>query len=157
MKRLHEYRTSSRFVIHLALCGMMFFCGCGSREAVRLADERRSSQSAYDQATALFNEEQFESAERLYAEALSGQLPPDMVAPAMVARAECLGALGNTDDAFALLEECRQGLESDVEYHIARGKVFLRSGDQSSAKREFGTARSMAAKQRIRVQIPSVR
>ncbi|MCD0462853.1 tetratricopeptide repeat protein [Roseiconus lacunae] len=145
-----------RYLLAFALSASVCFSGCGSRRSNQLASERRNSQTAYDQASKLLSEQDYRSAEPLYAEALAGQLPPDMVAPAMIERAECLGGLGRIPEARTLLEESREGLASEIEYHIALGKVFRAAGEKKQAENEFKLARTLASRQRVRVQIPTV-
>lgn len=118
-------------------------CGCGGDGEIPSGDARQAAQASLDEGSKLFESGDYAAAEKALAAAMSGPLRADTFVQAGRYRAQSLAYLGNKDQAFAVLDEIRQGLASDAEYHVQRGLVYRAIDDERSARAEFADARKI--------------
>lgn len=124
------------------LIGCLAFVGCSGDQ--QPPDDIATSESSFDKGLEAFQAEDFATAEKILTNAINGTgLNSDLLAEALLLRAEARLKTGMYTEALADLTELEPVAPDLSEVHRVRGDVYIAQNDLASAKTEYAAAKKL--------------
>ena len=122
--------------------GCLAFVGCSGDQ--QPPDDIATSESSFDKGLEAFQAEDFATAEKILTNAINGTgLNSDLLAEALLLRAEARLKTGMYTEALADLTELEPVAPDLSEVHRVRGDVYIAQNDLASAKTEYAAAKKL--------------